>query len=367
MAVNQDEFDPTDPYAMVRRRVTNQLGGTDAPPLETAGVDTSSPTPPAEFQPQDVAVPRNPPPTPVVPVAPPGTNVDAGGNIVSGQPNPNEGAPTPTTPAGTGSPTQTLDADALRIAKIFGMQGKTATAVDIAYWKSVLARAGGDWGYVTSRMLAPNTGPTLPGSYDASRGVTTSGAGAPTGGATGLSMPTLGGGGTIGNYGLQAPQGIWSPDFVATLRQLIQERLKGASQPVDPNDPNINIPVTAARDQLTRGNEAERTALAERAYATGGLNTDLIGRQIQQSNERSGTTLSGIRANLIQREIVSRRSELQDLLSMVMAAGDSDAARQIQLQIAALNAQLQEQGQAINLAEFGAQLNQNAALFGGRG
>ena len=50
-------------------------------------------------------------------------------------------------------------------------------------------------------------------------------------GGGGLVAPQMlgAGGGLLGNYGLQAPQGIWSPDFVASLRQLIQERLKGAS------------------------------------------------------------------------------------------------------------------------------------------
>ncbi len=387
MALEPDQFDPTDPYAMVRRRVTNQMaGGGDAPPLDTPGVGTASPTPPAEFVPTERPDPGvsnpTPPATPTTPTGPPapgdpGTVPSPGVPPGGGYPNPYDtgpwNSPNPTkvetgswnspnpnkveTPATT-RPTGGSLNDPSYVRRLIAWAAtqpgvNPSVKNDPNYWLSAVGRFGTDEGYFVQRMFTPEGPPE----------------GARTGGGTGLTASTMlgAGGGLLGNYGLQAPQGIWSPDFVASLRQLIQERLKGASQPVDPNDPNINIPVTAARDQLTRQGETERSALAEHAYAQGGLNTDLIGRQIQQSNERSGQTLGNIRSQLIQREIVSRRSELQDLLSMVMAAGDSASARQIQLQIAALNAQLQEQGQAINLAEFGAQLNSNAALAGLRG
>jgi dihydrodipicolinate synthase/N-acetylneuraminate lyase len=52
------------------------------------------------------------------------------------------------------------------------------------------------------------------------------------------------------------------------------------------------------------------------------------------------------------------------LLSQALAAGDADSARQIQVQMAALDAALKREGLGVNLAEFGAQLNQNAALAG---
>lgn len=413
MAVATDQFDPTDPYAMVRRRVTNQMaGGGDAPPLETPTGDPSTPIPPAEFTPPaspttpttpivplgdretptPIVTPPTPPDTPTTPTTPTGP---AAGVVTPGFRDqvtqayqqilhraPTEAelynhaqnpggidaviaelrAANPATTGGAGGTTTRPTGGSLSdpnyvrqlIAWAATQPGVNPSVKnDPNYWLNAVSRFGTDEGYFVQRMFTPE-GPAE---------------GARTAGGTGVTAPTMlgAGGGLLGNYGLQQPQGLWSPDFVATLRQLIQERLKGASQPVDPNDPNINIPVTAARDQLTRQGETERSALAEHAYAQGGLNTDLIGRQIQQSNERSGQTLGNIRAQLIQREIVSRRSELQDLLSMVMAAGDSQAARSIQLQIAALNAQLTEQNQGINLAEFGAQLNSNAAIAGLRG
>ena len=144
--------------------------------------------------------------------------------------------------------------------------------------------------------------------------------------------------------GVTAPQGLWGTDFTSQLRQILMARLAAAGKGVDPNDPNIQEPLTAARNEATRGTEAERAKLAERAYAQGGLNTDVIGRQIQQSSERNAVGLGTLRANLITREIDSRKSELQNLLQMAFAAGDAEASREIQMQIAQLNAMLQREG-----------------------
>jgi hypothetical protein len=49
---------------------------------------------------------------------------------------------------------------------------------------------------------------------------------------------------------------------------------------------------------------------------------------------------------------------------MATASGDSEQARSIQAQIAALNATVASQGQGNQLAMFGANLNQQAALSG---
>ena len=230
---------------------------------------------------------------------------------------------------------------------------------DPGYWASRMLQTHGnnpiDWGYWEGRMNTPEGPPE----------------GAQTGGNAGrttLTPPTLlSPTGLTGQYGLQAPQGLWSPDFIAQLRSMIMERLNQAGQPVDPNDPNISTAVNAARDTASRQTEAERSQLAERAYAQGGLNTDLLGRQIQQSNERTGTALGSLRAKLITNEIQQRRQELQSLLQMSLSAGDAQSAREIQLQLAALNAQLTEQAQGIQLGEFGANLNLQSALAGLRG
>jgi hypothetical protein len=332
-------YDPTDPTAQ------------PAPP---------APVEPAPFLPGDTAGS-----TPKAPDAPTPEPVYLPGPVA--RTTESTTAPAPT--AGTSSG----DADAARISAIFASQGKQATQTDIDYWKNTLARAGGDWSYVQSRMLAPNTGGyTAPGSYDANAGLATvGGPGGPNpaaAGYLGMSIPQPGSASSIySTYGLQPPQGLWDPGFVSQLRQIIQDRLAASGKPVDPNDPTITGAVNAARDTATRQSEQERAQLAERAYAQGNLNTDVIGQQIQQSNERTGTALGSLRANLIMNEVQQRRQDLKDLLQMALAAGDSQSAREIQLQIAALNATLQEQQQAIGLSEFGANLNAQTALAGLRG
>lgn len=178
----------------------------------------------------------------------------------------------------------------------------------------------------------------------------------PTPGVSGTQAigATTGGAATAtGNvFGQQAPGGLWSPEFLAQLRQIIMQRLGDASKPVDPNDPSIALPMSAARDQATRSTDTERNALAERAYATGGLNTDVVSRQIQQSGEKNAGALSSLRATLITKELQSRKDELTNILQLAIQSGDADSARQVQMQIAALNAEIQREGIGATLGMY---------------
>ena len=159
------------------------------------------------------------------------------------------------------------------------------------------------------------------------------------------------------------------------LRDIIRQRLAAASAPVDENATGIGDAVTAARDEGTRATQDERTALAERLYANGGLNTNELTQGIQQSAEKQAANVGGLRATLIRQEYARKQSELDTLLSLATQSGDAEATRQIQQQMAALDAALRAEGLAqnqsqfdtstgVNLAEFGANLNQQAALAG---
>jgi hypothetical protein len=150
----------------------------------------------------------------------------------------------------------------------------------------------------------------------------------------------------------------------AQTRQIIMDRLAKAGGPVDENASQITQPLSAARDEVHRSQDRERTALAERGYAQGALNSGQLTQQIQQSAEKNAGSLSSLRAGLITHEADAKRSELQNLLQMATQSGDNESARTIQAQIAALNASVASQGQGIGLAEFGANLNQQAALAG---
>lgn len=176
-------------------------------------------------------------------------------------------------------------------------------------------------------------------------------------------QPGAGGGG--GTSGTVPKGGVWT-DAMQQLRDLIMARLAQAGSPIDVNAPNITEPVTAARNEATRSSEQERSALAERLYAQGGgaLDTNAINQNIQQSAERNAASVGGLRANLIMGEVNAKRQEFQQLLQMALAAGDAEAARNIQMAMADLEATLRREGWGIDLAKFQAQLDQNAALAG---
>lgn len=152
-------------------------------------------------------------------------------------------------------------------------------------------------------------------------------------------------------------QGLWNQDFVTKIRSLLMQRLSAAGQPVNENDPSISAPLTAARDEATRGSDRERTALAENLYANGGLNTDAISQKIQQSGEKNALGLSSLRATLITRELQSRRDDLKSLLQMAVQSGDAESAQAIQMQLAELDAQVKREGIGADLAKYQAYLN----------
>lgn len=159
--------------------------------------------------------------------------------------------------------------------------------------------------------------------------------------------------------------------FQNPIRQIILGQLAQAQTPVDPNSPEIASTLSAARDEATRASEQERTALAERLYAqgvagggSGGLDTNALTQQIQQSGERNAGALSTLRGQLLMNAYNQKRSQLQNLLSIATQSGDAESARAVQIQLAQLQAAIQREGLGINLGEFTSQLNQNAALAG---
>ena len=175
---------------------------------------------------------------------------------------------------------------------------------------------------------------------------------------SGVSSPASPAAPTAGSGGTNA----WTDQ----IRGIIMQRLQAAQQPINEQDTGIAQAVSAARDETTRASEQERTALAERLYAqgSGGLQSGALTQQIQQSGERNASALSSLRGNLMMQAARDKAQELQQLLQLATASGDSEMARQVQRELAALQAALQREGLAVNLAEFGAQLNQNAVLYG---
>lgn len=140
--------------------------------------------------------------------------------------------------------------------------------------------------------------------------------------------------------------------FLDQIKQLLMQRLATDSQPVDPSDVSIAQPLSAASDQMSRASDQERKVLAERLYAQGGGNVDQaqLGQQIQQSSETNGLNLATLKSNLITQALTAKQKDLSDAMQLAIAAGDSQSAQNIQLQLAALNAEIQREGIGANLA-----------------
>jgi hypothetical protein len=174
-----------------------------------------------------------------------------------------------------------------------------------------------------------------------------------------------GGGGAMGGGGANPGQPGAVSGFTSQVRDLIMKRIGTLNQPFDANsDPNVQQAMSGARLESDRSQAALRNVLSERLFAQGGGRVDsgAVNQAEQQSAERSAVGLGSMRAQLVQRELLARREELQNYMQQALASGDAETARQIQLYTANLDAQLRREGYGINLAMFGQ--GQNAATVG---
>ncbi len=312
---------------------------------------------PQETPPEVTPTPTAPAPGPLpTPTVPPGNistqpvptpDIPAPGKLVNPGPGPVTAPLAGTDPGRAGNLNDPAYRDAL--IAYWGSQPGANPSVknDPNYWRTVAPKFNGDVNEYIRRMMLAEGAPE--------------GGGAPP-------PPPPGGNGTDPNisdfFKTQADAIRAQQARDAEIRKIIMERLALAGQPVDENSAEVTQPLSAARNEAQRSQDAERTALAERLYAQGGLNTDALGRQIQQSSERNAGSLGNLRAGLITHIADAKRQELESLLQMATAQGDAASARAISAEIAAINASVTSQGQGISLAEFLASLNQNTALAG---
>ncbi len=236
---------------------------------------------------------------------------------------------------------------------------------DLAYWVR-RSQETGDLPYMLARLEANLAGTGVDTGYDA-KGVYHSGPGDPNtpgnkGGAPAPpATPAAPAAGLTAGTDTAIPSTMPAAgtDFNAQLRQMIMDRIKAAGEPVDENSTGIAGAVSAARDETDRSTAKERTSLAERLYAQGGggLNSDALTQGIQQSNERNAGALASLRSNLILKEVQSRKAELQGYLQRAVQAGDADATRALQAQIANLDAMVRREGIGADLGKYSAYLN----------
>lgn len=179
---------------------------------------------------------------------------------------------------------------------------------------------------------------------------------------TGNHVPA-GGGGTGGST-TPAAGSLATPatsPFTDEIRRQLLDRIAQDSTPFDPStDPGVTSAMTGAQMTADRQTEMERRALSEQLFAGGDLNSGTKDQQVQQSSERNAASLSTLKGTLILKEVDARRTDLTNLLQQAIASGDADLARQTQVALANLQAQLTREGYGWAWAQFQAQQNASA-------
>lgn len=170
------------------------------------------------------------------------------------------------------------------------------------------------------------------------------------GGGVGSMVP--GGGGYVGVAGGGTPGA--SAAWQAQVRAMLLAQMQGLAGGVDENDPTIKAQMDAARLEGDRSQQQIRKALAERLAATGGVSasgSNELAQGVQQSLERQGSAMASLKGGLMSQELQAKRSQYAQLMNMALQTGDTESARELQLQIANMDNEIkryslqQQQGQ----------------------
>jgi hypothetical protein len=151
------------------------------------------------------------------------------------------------------------------------------------------------------------------------------------------------------------------PALKAQRDQLYNLLLGRATQAldVDPNDPVIRMQTDAYSADQER---ARRNYLADLAESSGPT-ANLRGEQ-RVTAEQLGQNVGGFEAQLMQRELDSRRAEITDALNSMRGILTSDQQAQLQQQLALIDDATRRLQIGTQNDQFNAQLAQNASQFG---
>lgn len=171
--------------------------------------------------------------------------------------------------------------------------------------------------------------------------------------------------------------------YNAKLRAFLLSNLSDLSTPTDENSPELAPSLSAYRNQSTRDEQAFRDAAAERYYAQGegggaGLSSGGFGTTLTSGMEAAASNRSNFAGNLVWNASQMKRQQLQAMLQTAVNAGETDAAQQIQSQIAGIDANLRSRGLdqqnsqfndslAARYAELQAQMNRDQLLAAMKG
>jgi hypothetical protein len=119
----------------------------------------------------------------------------------------------------------------------------------------------------------------------------------------------------------------------------LQQATQGTQ--VDANDPNIRQQVTPFAAAVER---QKRDYLGDQAEQAGPYATGAARGQARMAGERAGQAVGTFEADLIGRELQNRRAEIQNALTNLSGMISGDQARQLQQELADLNAELTRLG-----------------------
>lgn len=188
------------------------------------------------------------------------------------------------------------------------------------------------------------------------------GGGAPGGGAPPTAAPaaapiSMASGGTT----MTAEETAKQAQDAALRKQLIDQLTQRSQQSlaINPADPVISGQVDAYSAEQER---AKRNYLADVAERTGPLSN--IAGETRMANEKAGQNTSGYQADLMGRELTSRRAEISQALSSMQGMLTTDQENTLRMQLAQMDDAIKRMGLAQNQSQFTASQAQNASQFG---
>lgn len=145
-----------------------------------------------------------------------------------------------------------------------------------------------------------------------------------------------------------------------TIRDMMLQQLAGLSTPTTADSADVQPAISAYNTQSQRDQQAERDQLAERFYASGGsgTNSGAFDTAVTQGREAAAGQRANFTGSTILNASQQKRQQLQAMLQTATTAGLTDAAQQIQAQIAQIDANIRQQGVTNQNTQFGQSLSQ---------
>lgn len=133
--------------------------------------------------------------------------------------------------------------------------------------------------------------------------------------------------------------------------------------PVDANDPDIAPAIAANKVSSERSLQAENDQIAEAAYAQHLGGSGSTQASMQAARENTGAAEGAFSGNLVAQQALARRAQITQLLQVGAGVMTADQQQQLQAQIAAIDAQLQQESISNQNSQYYSGLDLNANQF----